>query len=406
MIAAGLYGADEPLASLVLFWPVAVLVAICAVRGQPAPTVWEICVAVLMGLGALLHVMTGRWDVAAPEYAALAMTAGLVFVVPRLARTRITIIALWDLLLGLSTLLGLVAFLDFVPDPATQWGQVRPFHADRLSAPFLSANTAATFYGSLLILALARGLEGVRAGRPQRRISADRLGARMRPLLLPLAALLVFATNLFLTGSRAGISLTMLAMAGFLVWEVGAQWKGADRGRSGQVWVAPLVLCALGLVFWVSGSLYATRLDANALQLGDRGVAFAAYWDALRLRPLLGDGLGSFTFTNDMIATAEQASSLRNMGAAHNVLLQWGLQTGLVGASLSLVVCLALWEGIRRGLARRRRQRTQIRAVLVCLLLIGAHGLFDYALEIPAMSALAATVAGLGRAIIWRQRGG
>ncbi len=404
-IATLLYGADEPLAGLLLFWPAAVLVLVLAVRGRPAPTVWELAAGFFLALAALIHVVTGRWDIAAPEMAALCFSAGLVFVLPRLVRSRRSITAILDGILILAGILAFAAFLDFVLDPSTQWGQPKPYHAGRLSTPFLSANTAASFYGVIVILAMARLLEVMRRDVGSGSHS-DRFGARARSLLVPVSVLLVCGTDLFLSASRAGISLAMIGLIALLVWEALSQWKESGGRRvSDQAWVLPVVAVFAGLVFLTSGALYASRIDTGGLDLSNRATAFTAYWEALRLRPLFGDGLGSFAFTNDIIATAGQASALQDQGAAHNVLLQWGLQAGLVGAGVMVFFFLALWEGLRRGLRERRRQRTQLRAILVIMGFLAAHGMVDYALEIPAMSGLLALLIGIGRAILWRPKG-
>ncbi|WP_138513112.1 O-antigen ligase family protein [Maricaulis alexandrii] len=405
-VALLLYGADEPLASLVLFWPAALLGLVLVLRGRPAPTAWELAAGFCLAAAALLHVLTQRWPSAAPEMAALCLSAGLLFAVPRLARTRRAITRLIDLILILAGLIGLAAFLDFVIDPSTQWGRPRPFHAGRLSAPFLSANTAATFYGAILIFAGARLLEAMRRDVPASS-NSDRFGERARSLLVPVSVLLVCGTDLFLSASRAGISLAMTGLLALLVWDSLSHWRGRPGEKSArQAWVPTVFVGLSGLVFLMSGTLYASRLEAGLLDLADRTSAYAAYWDALRLQPLFGDGLGSFAFTNDVIATAEQAAVLQDQGAAHNVLLQWGLQTGLVGTTVMLTFFAAMMEGMRRGLSRRRRQCTQLRAVLVVALFMAGHGMVDYALEIPAMSALLAVWLGLGRAILWRPRGG
>ena len=405
-IATFLFGADEPLASLVLFWPVAALVLVLIVIGRPAPTLWETGGGLCLVLAALLHILTGRWDVAAPEMAALCLSAGLLYAVPRLARTRVTITRLFDGILILAGFLGFAAFLDFVLDPSTQWGHPKPYHFGRLSTPFLSANTAATFYGTMVILAMARVLEALRQDTASRS-GSDRFGHHARSLLIPVWVLFACGTDLFLTASRAGISLAMMGLVALLVWETLSRWRENRELKAAprQVWIVPVAAVLAGLLFLLSGALYASRFDAGAVDLAGRMAAYAAYWEAIWQRPLLGDGLGSFAFTNDMIATASQAAALQEQGAAHNVLLQWGLQTGLVGTGVMVTVFLALWEGLRRGLRQRRRQRTQLRAILVIMVFMAVHGMVDYALEIPALSALLAVLVGLGRAILWRRKG-
>nr|WP_275297402.1 O-antigen ligase family protein [Maricaulis parjimensis] len=255
---------------------------------------------------------------------------------------------------------------------------------------------------------MARLLCAVRAKPPSRQ-SGDRTGHRLKTLIIPVSTLILCGSDLFLTASRAGISLAMSGVILLLIWDGLAHWRqsggAAPPSQRNLPWLFPLIACLLGLLFMMSGTLYASRLDLDGLGMGNRAQAFAAYWEALRLRPVFGDGLGSFAYTNDLIATASQAEVRQLQGAAHNVLLQWGLQAGIAGTVAMLIVWSGLWEGIRRGLRMRRRQRTELRAVLVIMLVVAAHGMVDYALEIPAMSGLLALLIGLARAILWRRQG-
>ncbi len=88
------------------------------------------------------------------------------------------------------------------------------------------------------------------------------------------------------------------------------------------------------------------------------------------------------------------------IGAAHNVYLQWLEQTGLVGAIL-MWSCLG-WLFITIALALRGKQRLSglLRLTLSSSVLVLTHGLTDFSLEVPGITALWALLLGLaaGRA--------
>ena len=86
-------------------------------------------------------------------------------------------------------------------------------------------------------------------------------------------------------------------------------------------------------------------------------------------------------------------------GSAHNIALQWLLQGGVVGLALVLVMSLGWLRIMRQGLIRRGRQTGYIRAVVIVALFVVAHGMFDYALEIPAFLFLFAWVCGIGAGV-------
>ena len=401
-LAALTLGADQPMAALMFSTLLCALAALAL--ALPGARVSALGALWLLG-GAALYVIglvKGWASTGAAEYASLMAGAG-VFMVARQAALKADR-AEWliTLILSMGILLGFVGFVDFFLDPTTLFGLERAYHLDRLSAPFLSANTAATFYGLIGLLALASLLRALKRG--------GRVDARIQRLSLPATALLVCASCLFLSGSRAGISLFMLSALLLVAWDRGATWRARldqpespAHSRAGQgLWrtlAGPGALLILGLVVYgVSGGLYADRLAQGGILVGDdaRGTMFTRYLQGIWLYPGLGSGLGSFAYINDFLAQADDAHLITSQNAAHNIAFQWLFQTGFIGALGALALMTALLLDIRKGLARRRSQTLILRAVLVVAAFVLAHGMVDYALEIPAVFWLFALVLGLG----------
>ena len=350
----------------------------------------------------LIGAMKGWTSTGAGEYASL-IAGGGVFLVARnaaLKREEARVIIL--IAMGMGAVIGFAAFIDFFIDPRTLFGFDHPYDNKRLSAPFLSANTAATFYGIFALLAMTAIKAALKRGG-----SFDK---RIQRLALPVGSLLICATCLFLSGSRAGISLFMITALSLLAWDRVAAWRANSRQKGAQALITNgkgiwgLVsgsgfFLVLGLVlFGISGGLYAERIEQSGWLVGDnaRGVMFAKYLDAIWLSPLWGAGLGGFAFVNDFLATAPDARTITYQNAAHNVAFQWLLQTGLPASLLALALTGAILRRILRGLSTRRSQRSLLRASFIIAVFVFAHGMVDYALEIPAVFWLFSFILGLG----------
>ena len=401
-LAALAFGADQHAAALLLS---ALICLACAIpMALPGARISPLGMAWLAG-GAglyLIGLLKGWASTGAGEYASLIAGAG-VFLVARdaaLKPERATLLV--RLILALGGGIGFVAFLDFALDPSALFGVERAYHQTRLSGPFLSANTAATFYGMIALLALSRVMRGLERD--------GRLETRIQRLAFPAATLLICASCLFLSGSRAGISLFMVTAITLVAWDRAASWRaslgrrntGENRLPPAPLWrrlAGPGALIMLGvIVFGVSGGLYADRITQDGLMMGEdpRSVMFARYLDAIWLYPGLGSGLGGFAFINDFLAQAGDARMLTNQNAAHNIAFQWLIQTGIAASLAALALLILIVARIVRGLSRRRSQTLILRGCVMIVVFVIGHGMVDYALEIPAAFWLFSLILGLG----------
>ncbi|MFC4726491.1 O-antigen ligase family protein [Glycocaulis abyssi] len=386
------FGADIP-AAKAIFSSVVIAVAGLAFAVNPVfrpmPVLWGV-LAVLLGFG-VHHVLMGWMDTAAPEFAALAAAGCIWLMGYGCARQPDAGSALWRATLTVGSLIALWAFVSFTFEPRS------PATA-RLSGGFLSANTAATFFGIIALMGLTELLGQIRKSLGSRPPAFAR---RAFPLALALVCVMISASCLVLTASRAGIAFAGLCAVALTGWQVLAWTRhGGVSQRSTGLGVAGIVAVFVigGLVWTVSGELAGVRYESG-LRENPRAELFAAYWEAVALAPLAGHGLGSFVFTNDLITTSQTIRSLGNTNAAHNVFLQWLLQAGWSGAlAMWGVVLLLIWQ-VWRGLKLRRRHRGYLRAVLCISAFVTLHGLTDFALEVPGVMWWWAWILGLGAGI-------
>lgn len=102
---------------------------------------------------------------------------------------------------------------------------------------------------------------------------------------------------------------------------------------------------------------------------------------------------------NALVADASNARLIMGQGSAHNVVLQWALQGGTLGLVFIALVSAGWTRIIFAGLSRRSSQTSFLRAVLIAGAFVTAHGMVDYALEIPGFLWTFAWVAGLGAGV-------
>ena len=390
------FGADSVAASLVISALILALVGIGLIAGViDLPRVsFALAGAYLVFL--LIAAWRGWLVSGLGEYASLA-AAGAVVLMARSGAVKLEQgrrLWSWTLILGGS--LALISILQFSVEPAAWFGQTRPFHTNRLAGPFLSANTAATFFAMIALLALAsvcqqwRRIEGPGA---KRWVETGLAG-----LTLPLSVTVLALACVLMSASRAGVLLCLGAGCALLIWDTLRQ--PLKSGKERRSWTPRLTGLGLGLTALVLllplTEVLGVRLERVGNDTATRSLMFSAYWDATGYAALFGHGLGGFRFINDLVADAHTAPTLVRQSAAHNVYLQWLLQAGWLGALVMFGTVAGMIASIWAGLARRRRGRTELRAVLAVTVLVAAHGLVDFALEIPGVLWLFAWMLGLG----------
>ena len=408
-LASLMFGADTPMISY-LFSALLLLVAgagLLTSRLQAVPP-GALAALALLTAWLVFDMMTGRFERGSVDYAVLYAALGVFTIGFAAGRKNSRIKPFWQGILAIFLMIALWAFTDFIINPETIHGQARPYHQDRLSAAFLSANTAATFFGIALLVSLASLLRAI--SRTGTLHIIPLMEGLFRHALLPLMTFLFSAVCLVLTASRAGLAFAVIALVVLVVWEVLSNRRSVATDMAGWGRTAGLGVLALavaGIFFWVmsgdvAGARYAELEDGADM----RKVMFAAYWEAAQAKPLTGYGFNTFSLINRQAMTAENAHILASQGAAHNAGLQWLIQAGWLGLLLMWGVLIYLLGGIWRGLARRKRYRIYLRAVLVVSLFVSLHSMVDYGIEIPGLMWWWALLLGFASGIATGKRGG
>jgi O-antigen ligase len=290
------------------------------------------------------------------------------------------------------------AFLSWSSDRDTVFGAARSFGGSRLTGSFLSANSAATLFACQCLLQLCLVLRAVR--RAPQPFFSRRAWSEMKGLPPALIFLFLNASCLLLTASRTGavasVAAAALVIAGF------ALIRTNERSAAGGV-IAIGALLGFGalVLLLASGGALIGRLADNPVA-DHRLVIFAAYWNSILASPWWGYGLGTFYADNYQAMTVTSAIPMGTLGAAHNLYLQWLLETGVSGFAPMMICIAIILATILAGFRRRSRQQALMVFALATAALFAIHGITDFALEEPSLAAYFTAVLGLGYGVATR----
>lgn len=276
-----------------------------------------------------------------------------------------------------------------------------------LSSTFVNRNSYATFAGLGLLCATAWFVNGFRhllgLTRPAARkaaLIAEEIFSRSLPRT---ASVLLLFVALILTGSRAGIAASLIALfALMLTYARGGALRGGQA-----VFVAALVAGIALLAIGLGGGLLLERLSSagSDVSADDRRIIYGATLDAISTAPWTGTGYGTY----EQVFAAYRPEALPSSvlwDKAHNVYLENALELGVPAmAALNLAIALLAAEALR-GLWRRRRDRTAPAIGVAATVLVGLHSFFDFSLQMPAVAVFYAFLMGLAVAQAWPQARG
>jgi tetratricopeptide (TPR) repeat protein/O-antigen ligase len=305
---------------------------------------------------------------------------------------------------------GLLAFLALVDYLAGRtwllvWGERV---TGRLTGTFVNPDHFGAWLAMLVCLGI--GLLAARRGRGPADLG-DVLAsreARERAIrrALPFVSVAVMALALVFTASRGAVLALLVALAALLVL-----FGAAGRARWSAVVVGLLLAVTLAYASWIGLEPLLSRAKPGDYTARWRQVVTTL--PMLRAFPLLGVGLGGYKDVYFRYQPAALESGRVYYPYAHNDLLQFVAETGLVGAALGLLLLWRLGRDLAAahvvGLSRcpvgagagRWARRTDPFSVglglggLGAALALLAHSWFDFSARIPANGVLMAASLGL-----------
>ncbi|WP_036282440.1 O-antigen ligase [Methylocystis sp. ATCC 49242] len=281
-------------------------------------------------------------------------------------------------------------------------GEIPPFDAPAsggfLRATFVNRNSFATYAGLGLVVTVALTLRLFRhevpasAGLMRYRLTKfiEATGRRGWSLL---GAGFVTVVALLGTVSRGGILATALGVFALLAMSFSRQQRrGGDR-------VEAVVFIAVALVasFMFFGDLIVGRMATSGLEDTSRISVYVVVMRSILDTPLLGFGYGTFADVFPMYR--DQSIPVSGVwDKAHDSYLEIWHGLGLLfGSALILSVC---WIAARcfRGALTRRRDATPALAATAASILVGAHALVDFSLQMEGVALTFLAILGAGAA--------
>jgi O-antigen ligase len=267
--------------------------------------------------------------------------------------------------------------------------------AEIVTSTFVNRNSYATYAGVTLFcgLGLAVGdlARRARPGVSLRSLARDVLARLDASSGVGVIACLLAAAALLLTQSRGAFVALCAALVAF-VWSL----RRMALVTAGT-FVKAAAVFAVGLVAGIvllAGEQTLGRFAAADAQALNRLTYYRTTWDAIWDRPLLGTGYG--TYADAFRAYNHPETGTYFLDRAHNTYLQVIMELGWpAAAALYSGLALLVFRSLRGPLPDGRA--AALPAVLAaCSVLVAAHALVDFSLEMPANAATYALLLGAG----------
>lgn len=302
--------------------------------------------------------------------------------------------------------LAIFAVLQFTIAPRSLMFGQKTYYLDSLTVPFVNRNTAATFYGVLLLILTALLLKCWRSldlsrGRVLATIFDLQHSPMVRRTWLIAFLTLVVLTALLLTRSRAGIGATAVAVSFFLVISALAdprKRKTAETKAGLNTWMKSWLAAALMLLIVVA--VFGTFSGQAVLRAKEGGFTDPRFCILPGIMKMLSEswpmGAGLTSFRDVFPAYRDPACGLGGVfDRAHNVYLEAILGFGAMGLAMIVVTITALASVFVHGIRKRRRFRFAGILGLSVLLLVMLHSALDFSLQIPGFAVWFASASGI-----------
>jgi O-antigen ligase len=290
----------------------------------------------------------------------------------------------------LYVIYGLVALI-FTPNMVL-WAPKLAYRGS-LTASFINHNTAATFVGAGAILWFCSTFSSLQSFR----FSSIRLLLLTRSnehlafrIIARSGAALACFFALLLTSSRGGLICSCLGLLVAIILMV-------PNGQKPRFW---------RMVVWGSAALAVTvALLSRMGRIGSQGLFDDARWsvygfcmEAIRQRPLLGAGVGTF---EDLFPSL-RADNFYSWGVwdyAHSTILEIAVEMGIPVAAMVVIAALAsLFILARATVKSEGRSRRPLAAITGIAVLSYLHSTIDFSLQIPGYLVLFGILLGCGLA--------
>lgn len=301
-----------------------------------------------------------------------------------------------------GSLYALYGVASFLIEPTMILWRDKTAYMGSVTGTFINRNTAATYFGSCAVIWMLLILEDVRHRLPERHIEWRRLPLELRAIpprevLSPLAALLICLTAMFMTTSRAGVGLSLLAM----IVSTTVLLRKDLPPRTG-IWIslASGVAVALGLLQLLGGQV-SSRFDSQGLVDEGRVEAWKSTLRIIADNPWFGTGLGTFRWAFPPYRSPNISIS-GVWDRAHSTPLELASDVGIPFALLIAAGWVGMLAVLAKGVFGRRRDLVIPLAAAATATLSLLHSCLDFTLQISGYAIPFFALFGVGLAQSFR----
>jgi O-antigen ligase len=267
-----------------------------------------------------------------------------------------------------------------------------------VTGTFINRNTAAAYFGSCAVIWSLLLWERVRLQLPRgplewRAIPARLSSAAPKKLIVAFAMLFLCLTAMFMTGSRAGVVLSLFA----LIVAFTAFFRRDLPRRTGIVTVLAGGGAIALILLQLMGTGINSRFDLEGAADAGRLETYKATLRMIADHPWFGTGQGTFAYA----FPAYRSPNISMWGVwdiAHNTLLEIASDMGIPIAALVVAAWIVVLAVLIRGALIRRRDLVLPVAALSVAILAVPHSMIDFTLQIPGYSIVALALIGTGLA--------
>jgi O-antigen ligase len=331
----------------------------------------------------------------------LAVTCGFVVCTDRERARDLMLVIAWS-----GAAYAAYGILAHVIDPTRILWREKEAYLSVATSTFINRNTAATYFGSCAVVWLMLLAERIRQHLPRGAIAWRKVPGRLLieppgAMVTCFAMLLLCLAAMFMTGSRAGVLLSLLALiVAFTLY------FGRDLPRRTGIVTVLLggAAAALVLLEFMGGGVSA-RIDIEGTSDSGR---LATWLSTLRMiadHPWFGTGQGTFEWAYP----AYRSGHISMWGVwdrAHDTLLELAADMGLPLAALVVLAWLVVFGVLVSGVRTRRRDLIIPVSAFAVAMLACLHSLVDFSLQIPGYAIVAFALVGAGLAQSFATNGG
>ena len=294
---------------------------------------------------------------------------------------------------------AMYGILSHLIDPTHILWREKEAYLAYVTGTFINRNTAAAYFGSCAVVWSLLLWERVRLQLPPGPIAWRAVPTRLfsttpKRVVIAFAMLFVCLAAMFMTGSRAGVVFSLVALivafTTFFRSDLLRRRTGIAIALAGGGAIALILLQLMGTGvnsrFDLEGAADAGRLET--------------YKSTLRMiadHPWFGTGQGTFVYA----FPAYRSPNVSMWGVwdiAHNTPLEIAADMGVPIAALVVAAWIVIFAVLVRGVMIRRRGLVVPVAALSVAMLGVLHSLIDFTLQIPGYAIVATALIGAGLA--------